>query len=241
MAARGEPGDAACGEALSAGPRRFRSRSSPARQSLLICASQSCCSQPSFIGVTVALGNCASPGSRADKHGGRRWSSDSIEFIPAVGVARVGDAERSTNDFFFVGPEAPGVPPNFNSQSGSFNSFKLDGRVRPQAARFRIFEYEKGADGKFHPKGEVALGDGRTTKITWTVHLANRNASFCQSAGRRAPLPAPCSRNTPPSKCATPPLSGRTTVGARLTWIRDRARSKEARGRRRTSRSIVRR
>src|SRR3954452_2979262 len=240
MAARGEPGDAACGEALSAGPRRFRSRSSPAMQSLLICASQSCCSQPSFIGVTVALDNCASPGSEPTDMG-ETMVERQYRIHPAVGVARVGDAERSTNDFFFVGPEAPGVPPNFDSQSGSFNSFKLDGRVRPQAARFRIFEYEKGADGKFHPKGEGALGDGRTTKITWTVHLANRNASFCQSAGRRAPLPAPCSRNTPPSKCAPPPLSGRTTVGARLTWIRDRARSKEARGRRRTSRSIVRR
>ena len=183
MAARGEPGDAACGEALSAGPRRFRSRSSPARQSLLICASQSCCSQPSFIGVTVALGNCASPGSRADKHGGRRWSSDSIEFIPAVGLARVGDAERSTNDFFFVGPEAPGVPPNFNSQSGSFDSFKLDGRVRPQAARFRIFEYEKGADGKFHPKvrwrsatGARQRSPGRSISPTGTPASANQRA-----------------------------------------------------------------
>src|SRR3954468_14581810 len=208
MAARGEPGDAACGEALSAGPRRFRSRSSPARQSLLICASQSCCSQPSFIGVTVALGNCASPGSRADKHGGRRWSSDSIEFIPAVGVARVGDAERSTNDFFFVGPEAPGVPPNFNSQSGSFDSFKLDGRVRPQAARFRIFEYEKGADGKFHPKGEVALGDGRTTKITWTVHLANRKASFCQFSGQEGARAGPLFSKSSAKEMPTPAVVG---------------------------------
>ena len=70
-------------------------------------------------------------------------------------------------------------------------SFKLDGRVRPQAARFRIFEYEKGADGKFHPKGEVTLGDGRTTKITWTVHLANRKASFCQFRGQEGALASP--------------------------------------------------
>jgi hypothetical protein len=34
---------------------------------------------------------------------------------PAIGVARVGDSE----DDFFVGPEAPGVPPTLNKPDGS--------------------------------------------------------------------------------------------------------------------------
>src|SRR6201999_848917 len=101
---------------------------------------------------------------------------------PAIGVARVGNAERTGNDFFFIGPEIPEVPPNFDTAAVT---------VKPQAARFRIFEYEKGADGKFHPSGEVGLGDGRTTKITWTVHLANRQANFCNFQGQKGALASP--------------------------------------------------
>jgi hypothetical protein len=127
---------------------------------------------------------------------------------PAIGIARVGDADRRKNDFFFVGPEVPGVPPNFNSKSGTFDSFKLDGRVRPQAVRYRIFEYEKGADGKFHPKGEVALGDGRTTKITWTVHLANRKAGFCQFKGQKGALASPLFSNYSATQMRNPALVG---------------------------------
>src|SRR5215203_4353828 len=97
---------------------------------------------------------------------------------PAVGIARVGDAVRSDtgNSFYFIGPEFPDVPANCHPQSGIYGEFKTaDGRIKPQAARFRIFEYEKGNDGKFHPLGEVMTSDTtRTVKIAWTVHLANR-------------------------------------------------------------------
>src|ERR1700741_2206113 len=111
---------------------------------------------------------------------------------PAIGVARVGNAERTGNDFFFIGPEIPEVPPNFDTATNTYRDFKTAaGTVKPQAARFRIFEYEKGADGKFHPSGEVGLGDGRTTKITWTVHLANRKANFCNFQGQKGALASP--------------------------------------------------
>src|SRR6516165_4434727 len=76
---------------------------------------------------------------------------------PAIGIARVGDAARSdaSNDFYFVGPEIPEFAANVDPQSGAQGEFKTsDGKVKPQAARFRIFEYEKGNDGKFHPIGE---------------------------------------------------------------------------------------
>src|SRR6516162_8591486 len=107
---------------------------------------------------------------------------------PAIGIARVGDAARSdaSNDFYFIGPEIPELPANVDPQSGVQGEFKTpDGKVKPQAARFRIFEYEKGDDGKFRPIGEVRTSDNtRAVKIVWTVHLANRKANFCAFHGQ---------------------------------------------------------
>jgi hypothetical protein len=104
---------------------------------------------------------------------------------PAVGIARVGNARRSdASDFFFIGPETPELSANI--EKGIQREFKTsDGRIKAQAARFRIFEYEKQADGKFNPIGEVTTSDKtRTVKISWTVHLANRKASFCAFHGQ---------------------------------------------------------
>src|SRR6516225_3368750 len=107
---------------------------------------------------------------------------------PAIGIARVGDAVRSdaSNDFYFVGPEIPEFAANVDPQSGAQGEFKTpDGKVKPQAARFRIFEYEKGNDGKFRPIGEVRTSDNtRAVKIVWTAHLANRKANFCAFHGQ---------------------------------------------------------
>ena len=106
---------------------------------------------------------------------------------PAIGIARVGDATRAdaSRDFFFIGPEVPEIDANVDPQSGVQAAFKKDGNVKPQAARFRIFEYEKGDDGRFRPIGEVKTSDaGRAVKITWTVHLANRKPSFCTFHGQ---------------------------------------------------------
>jgi hypothetical protein len=107
---------------------------------------------------------------------------------PAIGIARVGDAVRSdaSNDFYFVGPEIPGLAANVDPQSGAQREFKTpDGKVKPQAARFRIFEYEKGNDGKFRPIGEVRTSDNtRVVSVIWTVHFANRKANFCAFHGQ---------------------------------------------------------
>jgi len=107
---------------------------------------------------------------------------------PAIGIARVGDAVRNdaSNDFYFIGPEIPEFPANVDPQSGAQGEFKTpDGKVKPQAARFRIFEYEKGNDGKFRPIGEVRTSNNtRALKIVWTAHLANRKANFCAFHGQ---------------------------------------------------------
>ena len=125
---------------------------------------------------------------------------------PAIGIARVGDAVRSdaNNDFYFIGPEIPELAANIDPQSGAQGEFKtLDGKVKPQAARFRIFEYDKGNDGKFRPIGEVKASDNsRTVKIVWTAHVANRKANFCAFHGQAGAEDAPlfASWNAPKSK-----------------------------------------
>ncbi len=107
---------------------------------------------------------------------------------PAIGIARVGDAVRSdaSKDFYFVGPEIPEFAANVDPLSGAQGEFKTpEGKVKSQAARFRIFEYEKGNDGKFRPIGEVTTSSAqRAASITWTVHLANRKANFCAFHGQ---------------------------------------------------------
>jgi hypothetical protein len=93
---------------------------------------------------------------------------------PAVGVARVGNSP----DEFFVGPERPGEPPNFDLAQKKFRPFKdSQGRIKRQAARFRVFEYEQ-KNGVSVPVREVTAGGNGVVSIKWKVHLANRKAAF---------------------------------------------------------------
>src|SRR5712692_3427439 len=91
-----------------------------------------------------------------------------LRIHPAIGVARVGNSQQ-----FFVGPENPGVPANWDADNTKFKSFKdAEGKILRQAARFRIFQF----DDAGNPVKEVTRGDGVT--IEWRVHVANRKASF---------------------------------------------------------------
>ncbi len=92
----------------------------------------------------------------------------SLRIHPAIGIARVGNSNE-----FFIGPETPGVPANWDGQASKFKPFKdAQGKILRQAARFRVFEF----DDAGNPVREVTIGDG--TKIEWRVHVANRKASF---------------------------------------------------------------
>ena len=97
---------------------------------------------------------------------------------PAIGVARVGNSMET-----FVGPEIPGAEPE-----PSDGSYKKDGRLKRQAARFRVFEYD--SDNPTAEPTEVNLSRGDVAKISWTVKLANRKA-----AGNRILQSAPVKRN----------------------------------------------
>lgn len=79
---------------------------------------------------------------------------------PAIGIARVGDSEKGS----FTGPERrwdPALPPGETYRDD-------DGRIRRQAARFRVFAH--------HDDRRVEELTAATAEITWTVHLANRKA-----------------------------------------------------------------
>jgi hypothetical protein len=96
---------------------------------------------------------------------------------PAIGVARVGDSL----DDFFIGPEAPGIPPTLtkpdapalaSGQKGTYKDSKS--RVKRQGARFRIYEYTSNSAGAVTRVREITAADAR---IEWHVHLANRKAA----------------------------------------------------------------
>ncbi|GGV07137.1 hypothetical protein GCM10010260_51010 [Streptomyces filipinensis] len=90
------------------------------------------------------------------------------EIHPSLGIARVGNSPTE----FFIGPEVPGVPPQ---PAGGFKDG--EGRVKRQAARFRVYGYA--ADG-------TALGEltAEHAEISWTVELANTKAAWFKFVGR---------------------------------------------------------
>jgi hypothetical protein len=107
---------------------------------------------------------------------------------PAIGVARLGNADPAT---FFIGPEAPGYGPLGSAPGTAVSPYKAaDGRVKPQAVRFRLFEYAM-VGGRLMPVREVTLDTPGVKAITWTVHLANKKASFHQFGGPMGEASAP--------------------------------------------------
>src|SRR6266404_4456820 len=97
-----------------------------------------------------------------------------LRIQPAIGVARVGNSEH-----FFIGPENPGVPANWDKDNTKFKAFKdAEGKVLRQGARFYVFQF----DDSGNPVRELTLGDG--IKIEWRVHVANRKASFFSFNGQ---------------------------------------------------------
>jgi hypothetical protein len=116
---------------------------------------------------------------------------------PALGIARHGNADPSN---FFIGPEYPGLPPQYDGTNGTrVPPYKTDQAtlVKPQAARFRIFEY-RWVSGLLTPFGEVNLDTPGVAAITWTVHVANKKASFYEENGPKGESqPAGPLRNAP--------------------------------------------
>ena len=87
---------------------------------------------------------------------------------PGLGIGRIGNSPSE----FYVGPLSPGEVPN---PQGGFKD-KM-GRIKRQAAEFRVFGYNK--DGV--AVKEITADDA---DIIWNVHLVNRKAEHHQFAGR---------------------------------------------------------
>src|SRR5829696_485357 len=116
---------------------------------------------------------------------------------PAIGIARLGEAST-----FFIGPESPGVRPTVDASGGKVPPYKDGGKIKPQAARFHIFEYVDKGSGDYVASREVSLAEKDVTRLAWTVHLANRKASFFKFKGLEG-TERPSTegrRNTPLSK-----------------------------------------
>src|SRR5437879_5423044 len=97
-----------------------------------------------------------------------------LKIYPPIGVARVGNSQG-----FFIGPETPGVPANWDPATKRFLPFKDgDRKILRQAARFRIFDLDNGGN----PTREINLKDG--FKIEWRVNVGNRKASFFSFNGQ---------------------------------------------------------
>lgn len=122
----------------------------------------------------------------------------SLRIHPAIGIARVGSSED-----YYLGPESlagmpiagqqitGGLPIKPGTDSATITSADLrdaSGKLKRQAARFRIYQYAGGAAA--YPAGpatEVLIGsevDGKqVADIAWTVHLANKKANCWEMEG----------------------------------------------------------
>src|SRR5712691_1369846 len=98
---------------------------------------------------------------------------ETIKIHPAIGIARLGNSPTG----FFIGPEKPGMHPR--PRTGYKDSHH---RVKRQAARFRLFGYDK----KGKVVKEITSADA---KIEWTVHLANSKAEWKRFDGLNANAP----------------------------------------------------
>ncbi|MEK7764370.1 MAG: LodA/GoxA family CTQ-dependent oxidase [Nitrospirota bacterium] len=92
---------------------------------------------------------------------------------PAIGIARLGDPAAA----HFIGPEIPGIPALAPSPGKTLPEYKDGGKIKPQAARFHVYEYlDKG--GTYEVSREIDLTQKDVGVLRWGVHLANRKASF---------------------------------------------------------------
>ena len=93
-----------------------------------------------------------------------------IKIHPAIGIARLGN---STTEYF-IGPERPAA--HVKPKTGFRDT---QGRIKRQAARFRLFGY----DSKGRLVKEITARDA---EIAWTVHLVNSKAEWVKFQGPKS-------------------------------------------------------
>jgi hypothetical protein len=89
---------------------------------------------------------------------------------PAIGIARVGNAPEG----YVVGPEVTHPKPKMADPAPGKNPYRdAEGRLYPEAARFRVY----GCNAKGEIVKELSA-PGAGADIEWTVHLANKKAAW---------------------------------------------------------------
>ncbi len=83
---------------------------------------------------------------------------------PAIGIARVGNAEAGD---YYIGPEVPGQA----AEPGPSGYKTPDGKIKREAARFRVYGYNQAGE----VVREITADDA---EIAWEVHVANRKAAW---------------------------------------------------------------
>lgn len=86
---------------------------------------------------------------------------------PSIGIARIGNSP----DEWFIGPESPGLTPDMTDPSFKYKDRR--GAIKRQAARFRIYATRKSGAVE-----EVNLDTPGITDIQWSVHVANKKATW---------------------------------------------------------------
>ena len=128
-----------------------------------------------FLTVTTVAGiaatrlNADTPQRRTNGSGKLRYA-----IHPSVGVARLGNSP----DSFYLEPETIGGLPLEPDSGAPVTKFKdAKGRIRRQAARFRVFAFDDGDPAD--PGRELTLSD--VASMEWTVHLANKKAVWYEN------------------------------------------------------------
>ena len=100
---------------------------------------------------------------------------------------RVGNANP---DSYFIGPELPGYGLLGESPDTIAPPYKVGELIRPQAARFRIFEYRKQTDGNWLPVQEVNLSTAGVAEPRYpSQRLTSNRDPGSHARNRNGPVP----------------------------------------------------
>ncbi|HEY2583459.1 MAG TPA: LodA/GoxA family CTQ-dependent oxidase, partial [Mucilaginibacter sp.] len=98
------------------------------------------------------------------------------KIYPPIGIARLGDSKL--RDGWFLSPE---FSDDQKKRPKEFTFRDENGRIKRQAARFRVYAFDKNGS----PIQELTSKDA---KITWSVELSNKKASWFAFRGAKKAL-----------------------------------------------------
>ena len=86
-----------------------------------------------------------------------------VKIHPGIGISRVGNSA----DDYYIGPEVPNPVP-----TGFGQTRDAGGAIKRQAARFRVYGYDK------HGNVVAEVQQAGSASVEWTVHVANKKAAW---------------------------------------------------------------